>query len=208
MVFSQTHSWTWSRLNCNQSTINNLGWYTDGGGAFTGEPNIACQPSAASCTGSLFTTINQRTYCTDYALSVQISTGSLITKVNIARTANIVVGFYSNAWAPEIPPTSGAFVGWWRVITRVDLTKNYPINSSPGKTSLFFESFLFHILKLLDLYLSFVLLKIKQQSFKYQLLIGIKQIIFVVVGLVVLELLEMNVMIFVIIFQMLIYHQG
>lgn len=128
--------------------------------------------------------------------------------MNLARTADIVVGFKSNTWAPEIPPTSGAFVGYWRVITRVDLSKNYPINSSPDKISLFLRVFLFHTLKSLDLYLSFVLLKIKQQLFKYQLLIGIKQIIFAVVGLVVLELLEMNVMIFVIIFQMLAYHQG
>ena len=45
----QTHSWTLSRLKCNQSTINDLGWYTDGGGTFSGEPNIDCQPSSTSC---------------------------------------------------------------------------------------------------------------------------------------------------------------
>ncbi len=80
----------------------------------------------------MFTTISQRTYCTDFALSVQISSGSLITKMTLSRTTNILVGFRSVAWAPEIPSTSGAFAGYWRVITRVDLTKNYPINSSPG----------------------------------------------------------------------------
>lgn len=135
VVFSQTHSWTWSRLKCNQSTIDTLGWYTDGGGAFTGEPNIQCQPTTTSCPGTGFTTVSQRTYCTDFALSVQISTGSLITKMSLSRTTNILVGFKSYSWASEIPSTSGAMVGTWRVITRVDLTKNYPINSSPGNFS-------------------------------------------------------------------------
>lgn len=128
--------------------------------------------------------------------------------MSLSRTSNILVGFKSNTWAPEIPPTSGAMLGYWRVITRVDLTKNYPINSSPGKTFLLSKILYLISFKLLDHYQLFVLLKIKQQSFKYQLLIGIKQMMFVVVGLVVLELLEMNVMIFVIIFPMLLYHQG
>ena len=132
-MFSQTHSWTLNRLKCNQSTINDLGWYTDNGGAFTNEPNIACQPTTTSCSGSLFSTISQRTYCTDYSTLVQISTGSLITKMFLAHTTNILVGFMSRAWADEIPSTSGIMNGYWRVITRVSLSTAYPLNSSPGQ---------------------------------------------------------------------------
>lgn len=133
-MFSQTHSWTLNRLKCNQSTINDLGWYTDGGAAFTNEPNIACQPTTTSCSGSLFSTISQRTYCTDYSTLVQISTGSLITKMLLARTTDILVGFKSGQWATEIPSTSGAMAGNWRVITRVSFSATYPLNSSPGKS--------------------------------------------------------------------------
>lgn len=132
MAFYQTHSWTLSRLNCDQTTINNLGWYADGG-SFTGEPNINCQPTASSCSGSNFSPVSLRTYCTDFSTTVQISTGSLLTKMSLLRTTNIVVGFKSSAWANEIPSTSGAMGGNWRVITRVDLTKTYPLNSSPGR---------------------------------------------------------------------------
>jgi len=89
----------------------------------------------------LFSLISLRTYCTDFSTTVQISTGSLLTKQTLARTTNIVVGFKSYAWADEIPSTSGAMSGYWRVITRVSLSATYPLNSSPGKNVLMIFSF-------------------------------------------------------------------
>lgn len=132
MIISQSHSWTLSRLPCTQSTINNLGVYTDGGGAYTGEPFIMCQLAPASCTSVGFTNIFLQTYCTDFSSEVQSSSGALITKMTLSRTANIIVGFNSSAWATVIKTSTGAASSTWKVMTRIDLTQSYPINSSPG----------------------------------------------------------------------------
>ena len=80
----------------------------------------------------MFTAFSERTYCTDFSISVQSSSGALIKKMNLSRSANIVVGFYGVAWASEIRLANGISAATWSVVTRLDLSKNYPINSSPG----------------------------------------------------------------------------
>ena len=74
---------------------------------------------------------------------VQSSSGALIKRLNLSRTADIIVGFASVAWASEIIRTNGTTsASSWRVLTRIDLSKNYPINSSPGMKSILFRCIL------------------------------------------------------------------
>jgi hypothetical protein len=122
-----------SRFGCNQALIDSLGSYLDGG-SFYGEPNVAC---VGSCTGSGYVLISQPTFCTDFAISVQVSSGALIKKLNVSRNTNILVGFASSAWAAEIRTLTGAAANYWNVVTRIDLTQKYPINSSPGMFCLY-----------------------------------------------------------------------
>ncbi|CAF5031394.1 unnamed protein product, partial [Rotaria sp. Silwood1] len=130
VIIYQSHSWTLSRLHCDQALIDSLGLYVDGT-SFTGEPSIACQ-SPAGCSGTGFTTISQVTYCTDFSTAVQISSGALIKKITLDRNTDILVGFTGNSWAPEIKTSLDGVADYWRVITHIDLTQKYPINSSPG----------------------------------------------------------------------------
>ena len=139
VIIYEKHLWTLSRLRCNRTLIASLGWYTDGGRAFTRQPFIQCQSSPASCSGTRFTTISQRTNCTDFSTSAQISSGALIQKLNLSHTTNIVVGYYGAAWPVQILMTNGAPANYWSIVTHIDLTQGYPINSSPG-TVLFHHS--------------------------------------------------------------------
>lgn len=134
IIVSQTHSWTLSRLLCDQTLIDSLGPYLDGG-VFYGEPFVDCQPVTANCTGAGWTLISEPTFCTDFSTAVQISSGALIKKQILDRNANILVGFASVAWADEILTAAGSFANSWSLITRIDLTQKYPINSSPGTHS-------------------------------------------------------------------------
>jgi len=52
--------------------------------------------------------------------------------LNLNRNTTIVVGFASYAWATEILTSAGISAWDWSVLTRIDLTQKYPINSSPG----------------------------------------------------------------------------
>ncbi|CAF4136194.1 unnamed protein product [Rotaria sp. Silwood2] len=130
VIFYQSHSWTLSRLNCDQALIDNLGFYADGS-IFTNEPFIACQ-STGGCSGTGFTRISSITYCTDFSDAVQISSGALISRRTLDRNTDILVGFNGNSWADVIKQPSNANAIYWRVITHIDLTQKYPINSSPG----------------------------------------------------------------------------
>ena len=134
MIVSQTHSWTLSRFPCNQALIDSLGWYNDGPAPFSNQPFMQCLSASASCTASGYSTIIERTYCTDFSNSVQISSGALIKRITISRSTNILIGFTGSAWASEILLGTGAYANFWRVVTKIDLTKNYPINSSPGES--------------------------------------------------------------------------
>lgn len=134
VIIYQQHSWTLSRFACTQNTINNLAWYNDGGSGTISDPFMNCLSLAATCTASFFTTIRERTYCTDYSSAVASSTGALIKKMNLSSTTDIIVGYVNAAWATEILKTNTTTTAsTWRVVARIDLTKNYPINSSPGK---------------------------------------------------------------------------
>ncbi len=118
------------RFPCDQTLIDNLGYYDDiySNGAF-----LACQSSTSVCAASLFQDNSARTYCTDFSIAVQISTGSLLIKQTLSRSTNILIGFTGSAWASVIISSSGALSGNWHVISRIDLTNAYPLNSSPGK---------------------------------------------------------------------------
>ena len=120
-----------SRFPCNQALIDSLGLYLDGG-VFWGEPQVVCQPTPSSCIGSGWIAVNRSTFCTDFSSAVQISSGALISKRTLNRNANILVGFASYAWATEIRTGTGLAASDWSVMTRIDLTQKYPINSSPG----------------------------------------------------------------------------
>ncbi|CAF3426697.1 unnamed protein product [Rotaria sp. Silwood1] len=130
VIIYQSHSWTLTRLHCDQALIDSLGLYVDGT-SFTGQPFIACE-SPAGCSGTGFNTIRQVTFCTDFSTAVQISSGALIKKITLDRNTDILVGFTGNSWASEIKTSLNAVADYWRVITHIDLTQKYPINSSPG----------------------------------------------------------------------------
>ncbi|CAF1460585.1 unnamed protein product [Rotaria sordida] len=133
IIIYESHSWTLSRFPCDQTKIANLGPYTDTSGGGSGAA-IACQTSVTSCTGTSFSTFSDRNYCTDFCNIVQISSGALIKKMTLNRNTNIVVGFTGGDWATEILKTSSNTSALrWAVVTRIDLTQKYPINSSPGK---------------------------------------------------------------------------
>lgn len=208
VIIYQTHSWTLSRLNCNQTVIDTLGPYLDGG-SFYGEPDVACRPNATSCTGSGWTLISEPTFCTDFSLAVQISSGALIRKRVLNRNTNILVGFARNTWADEIRTGSGAQAIYWSVTTRIDLTQKYPINSSPGNLFpiKYLLSFQVHS-QSLDLCRSFVLSRVKRLSFKSQQEIGMQVMIFVAAGQVMQVLQEANVRMYVITYLTLLSPQG
>ncbi|CAF4849818.1 unnamed protein product [Rotaria sp. Silwood1] len=134
VIIYQSHSWTLTRLHCDQALIDSLGLYVDGT-SFTGQPFIACE-SPAGCSGTGFNTIRQVTFCTDFSTAVQISSGALIKKITLDRNTDILVGFTGNSWASEIKTSLNAVADYWRVITHIDLTQKYPINSSPVTGSL------------------------------------------------------------------------
>ena len=132
VIIYQTHSWTLNRFPCDQALIDSLGWYNDGSGAFSGQPFLQCLSTSADCTASGYPTISERTYCTDFSNSVQISSGGLIKRITLSRSTSILIGFTGSVWASEIRLSNGASANAWRVVTKIDPTKNYPINSSPG----------------------------------------------------------------------------
>lgn len=131
----QSHWWTLFYFDCDQTIIDNLGWYNDYRNGMTiTQPWVSCVSSPTSlCTSVGFNTILQRLYCTDYNDLLDLSSGSTITKITLNRTANFLAGYASSAWAGEIKMANGVSAGAWRIITRIDLTQKYPINSSPGE---------------------------------------------------------------------------
>ena len=54
--------------------------------------------------------------------------------MTVARSTNIIVGFTSAAWATEIRMANGVTASTWSVMTKIDLTQTYPLNSSPGSS--------------------------------------------------------------------------
>lgn len=135
VIIYQKHTWPLEDLRCDHSLIASLGWYTDGGGPFTGVPFIQCQSTAGICSAAHFTTIRQPTYCTDFSTFLGTSSGALMTKVNLTRTTNITIGFTGNTGLPStIQQPNGAPVSIWRLLARINLGATYPINTSPGNS--------------------------------------------------------------------------
>ena len=130
IIVTHSHSWTLHYLACNQTTINTLGPFSDYRNGFGAE--IHCQSGALVCAASGFLSITNRSYCTDFSIAVQSSSGSFIRKQTLNRNSNIIVGYVNGDWANEIKATAGGPPGGWRILTRIDLTQKYPINSSPG----------------------------------------------------------------------------
>ena len=134
IIVYQSHSWTLTRFPCNQTIINTLGSYLDGG-SFSNQPQVACQPTVANCTGTGWALINEPTFCTDFSTAVQISSGALIKKEVLNRNTKIRVGFTGGNWATVILNANDASAVGWSVVTRIDLTQKYPLNFSPGNIS-------------------------------------------------------------------------
>ena len=133
VIIHQKHTWILNDFQCNQSLIDSLGWYTNGGGAFNGQPSLQCQSPTPSYLGAGFTVISQRTYCTDLSTVAQISTGALITRINISRSTNMTIGYVGAAWPNSMRMASGLPANNWSVVTRINLTQSFVMNSSPGK---------------------------------------------------------------------------
>jgi hypothetical protein len=130
IIVTHSHSWTLFYFACSQTTINTLGPFADFRNGLGAE--IDCQSGLALCAASGFLDMNNRSYCTDFSIAVQSSSGSFIRRQRLDRNSNIIVGYVSGDWANEIRATAGGPPGGWRIITRIDLTQKYPINSSPG----------------------------------------------------------------------------
>lgn len=130
IIVTHSHSWTLFYFACDQTTINTLGPFSDFRNGLGGE--IHCQSAPLVCTASGFLSITNRSFCTDFSIAVQSSSGSFIRKQRLDRTSNIIVGYVNGDWASEIKATAGGPPGGWRILTRIDLTQKYPINSSPG----------------------------------------------------------------------------
>ena len=132
ILISERHSFTLvTRYPCTENTISNQLSYVDGGG--TAAPDISCYSSSASCTSSLFNTIQHTLLCTDFSNQLDSSSGAYFTKQNLSRTTNIDVAFYSNTWASVILMSNGVGATYWYVGTHINLGVVTPINSSPGQ---------------------------------------------------------------------------
>ena len=129
ILISEKHSWTLSRYQCNQNTINSRLSYSDTAG---GLPDVTCYSSSSLCTASLYTQIYQYLLCTDFSSQLQSSSGAYFEKQNLSSTANIDIAYSGGNWADEIRTSSGTNGLAWYVGTHITLGTVYPINSSPG----------------------------------------------------------------------------
>jgi len=92
ILIQEKHTWTYPRFNCTPGIIAADGPYYDANTPTT-YPQIACIAPCTTTGG--FTTINHITYCTDYNLNTQISTGAYYTKQYLSRTAKLSIGYAS-----------------------------------------------------------------------------------------------------------------
>ncbi len=90
ILIQEKHTWTYPRFDCNQALIASAGAYYDYNGP-TSYPIISCIGSCTATGG--FTTINHITYCTDYNVNTQISTGAYYVKQYLTRSANLNIGY-------------------------------------------------------------------------------------------------------------------
>jgi hypothetical protein len=92
ILIQQKHTWTYPRFNCNPTLIASQGVYFDANAPST-YPVVQCIGSCSATGG--FASINHITYCTDYNINTQISTGAYYVKQNLFRTANLDIGYSS-----------------------------------------------------------------------------------------------------------------
>ena len=92
ILIQEKHTWTYPRFDCNPEIIASQGPYFDANDNST-YPKIECLGTCAATGG--FQTINHITYCTDYNVNTQISTGAYYTKQWLSRSANLNIGYAS-----------------------------------------------------------------------------------------------------------------
>lgn len=90
ILIQEKHTWTYPRFDCNPTIIQNKAAYYDANAAST-YPIIKCIGTCSTTGG--FTSINHITYCTDYNINTEISTGAYYTKQWLYRTANLNIGY-------------------------------------------------------------------------------------------------------------------
>jgi hypothetical protein len=90
ILIQEKHTWTYPRFNCDQALIASQGVYFDANGPTT-YPIIKCIGTCTTTGG--YGQINHITYCTDYNVNTDISTGAYYTKQYLYRTANLNIGY-------------------------------------------------------------------------------------------------------------------
>ena len=129
ITITERHSWTLTRYMCNQTTVNTFAAYHDIENIVG--PSIACISSSATCTASSYQTINSSLYCTDYSISLDVSSGTYYTTQNLTANSTIDIAWRGAAWVSE------TLTNGWSLVAHIDLSIiTNKINTSPGKYSL------------------------------------------------------------------------
>ena len=129
IIITERHSWLLTRYPCNQSTIATLGVFNDTESSTPA--TLSCISSSATCSSSLYQTINSSLYCTDFFTPLSISTGTYYTKQNLTANSTIDFAWRGASWATEILTNA------WSLVAHIDLTPvSNKINTSPGNLSL------------------------------------------------------------------------
>ena len=125
ITITERHSWTFSRYPCNETTIGTFSVYND---TQADTPaTLSCINDIATCTASLYQTIDSPLYCTDFSTVFQITSGTYYTTQTLAINSSINVAWRGTAWADEV--LTNAF----SLVTNINLTPvSGKINSSPG----------------------------------------------------------------------------
>ena len=134
IIITERHSWTLSRYQCNQTTINTFSAINDT--ASTIPATLTCISSSAACTASLFQTINSPLVCTDFSIGVNVSTGIYTSKQSLAQNSTIAIAWRGAAWATQ------TLTNQWSLVAYINLTtiSGNKINSSPSMCLLFLSS--------------------------------------------------------------------
>ncbi len=131
VTITERHSWTFSRYPCNLTTIDFFGVYNDT--QSVAPATLTCISDPATCTASLYQTINSPLYCTDYFTVFQISSGTYYTTQYLAINSSIDIAWRGASWANE------TLTNQWSLVTYMNLTPistSGKINTSPGQLSL------------------------------------------------------------------------
>ena len=120
----QRYSWRRGAAMCTDATILAQGLIGD---------SASCSCRSGTCTG--WTAPNTRTACTDYSVSLDVSSGEIadLRTVNIGNSFSI--GFVSVAWFATLVVGSNSA---WNIVTRINtvVRPDGLLNSSPVATTL------------------------------------------------------------------------